>query len=111
MTAIWLWTTLAGCHSFAEEDFPDTWSQVYCTRLLECERGIYRSSYSGREDCVRTQALYWYETARVQTDDFGCVYDEDAARDALDELRDLTRLGIATGEATTAWQDVWSDCF
>jgi hypothetical protein len=106
---------VSGCFGIPDEidqqDLPKDGAAVVCSRLRECTRGLYDSTYFGRSDCRDEEEVRIQDIVQGADGD-NCAYSAAGAGDALQEIDDMSCEDFVDGEADEALFLIWGDdCF
>ena len=103
---------LLGCagapSEIEEQELPRFAAEVICTRIKECDRASYDSDFFGRGDCIDSQEREIEDIADAASE---CDYSASGARDAWQEIRDMSCEDFVEGGADEAIFSIWGDCF
>jgi hypothetical protein len=111
----WIGVALGGClferipNEIDQEDFGSVAAPVVCSRLRECMRGDYESSFFGNQDCQDEQEVALDALAEAFTD-AGCDYDSAGASDALHEIDEMNCQDFYENEWLESLELVFPDC-
>jgi hypothetical protein len=97
----------------SEDKLPKVLGDTLCQRLKECDRGEFEADYFDGKDCRLTQERSITELVAFRKD-AGCSYDEDAARDAVQDIAsmdcDQFYEAVYVEGSFKELQSVWSGC-
>jgi len=90
-------------------DFPETYGDLYCSRVKECDLGAFKRDYHNMADCESTQIVA-LNTLLVSYEELGCVYTPEGAGEALASLAKMTCGAFFEQDYFEDYETIWDSC-